>query len=367
MLRPFALALTLVATPALASVIETSAGPMRIEPVLQGLDEPWGVAFLPDGDVLVTERGGRLVLGSAGKQVAVTGGPQVRAVGQGGLLDVLIPRDFADSREVWLAFAAGEGNRAATAIGKGRLAEDRRRIDGFETLWVGDMAGGGRHFGARLAEAPDGTIWLGTGDRGTGPEGMAAQDPGSSIGKVLAFRRDGTPLPPARDGWAAGVQSIGHRNIQGMGFDAQGALWAAEHGARGGDEVNRIEPGRNYGWPAISYGTDYDGSKIGTGTAAPGMEQPALVWDPSMAPSGLVAYDAPLIAPWQGSLFVGSLKFGYIARLDPARGWAEEQIEAPETGRVRDVRQGPDGALWFLSVTEGALFRMAPAAPDTSG
>jgi aldose sugar dehydrogenase len=364
MLRALALALTLTAAPALATVVATSAGPMRIDPVLTGLDEPWGLAFLPGGDVLVTERGGRLVLGSGGSQVAVTGGPQVRAQGQGGLLDVLIPRDFATSREVWLTYAAGGRAGAATAIGKGRLSADNRRIDGFQTLWTGDPASGGRHFGARLAQAPDGTIWLATGDRGTGPDGMAAQDPASSIGKVLAFRRDGTPLPPARAGWAPGVQSIGHRNIQGLGFDARGRLWAAEHGARGGDEVNRIQPGRNYGWPRISYGTDYDGSRIGSGTTAPGLEQPAHVWDPSMAPSGLVAWSGGLVPAWTGALFVGSLKFDHIARLDPARAsgteMAQEIIESPETARVRDVRQGPDGALWFLSVGNGALYRMAP-------
>lgn len=365
MFRALVLALALTADPALATVVQTSAGALRIDPVLTGLDEPWGVAFLPGGDVLVTERGGRLVLGSAGKSAAVTGGPQVRAQGQGGLLDVLVPRDFATTREVWLSFSVGNRAGAATAIGKGRLSADNRQIEGFQTVWTGDAAPGGRHFGARLAQAPDGTIWLGTGDRGTGPDGMAAQDPAGSIGKVLAFRRDGTPLPPARAGWAPGVQSIGHRNIQGMVFDAGGRLWAAEHGARGGDEVNLIQPARNYGWPAISYGTDYDGSRIGSGTAAPGLEQPAHVWDPSMAPSGMAAGSGDLMPTWRGSLFVGSLKFDHIARLDPARasgtGMAQEIIEAPETSRVRDVRIGPDGALWFLSVGNGALYRMAPS------
>jgi len=364
MLRALMFALTLAASPALATVVQTTAGPMRIEPVLTGLDEPWGVAFLPGGDVLVTERDGRLLLGAAGRTAAVSGGPDVRAQGQGGLLDVLVPRDFATSREVWLSFAVAGAGGAATALGKGRLSVDNRQLDGFQTLWAGDMARGGRHFGARLAEAPDGTIWLGTGDRGTGPDNQAAQDPASTIGKVLAFRRDGTPLAPARAGWAPGVQSIGHRNIQGMAFDSRGRLWAAEHGARGGDEVNLIQPARNYGWPAISYGTDYDGSRIGTGTSAPGLEQPAHVWDPSMAPSGLAPWGGGQMAQWRGSLFVGSLKFDHIARLDPASAsgttMAQEIIGSPETARVRDVRQGPDGALWFLSVGNGALYRMAP-------
>ncbi|MDP2083599.1 MAG: PQQ-dependent sugar dehydrogenase [Gemmobacter sp.] len=360
MLRALTLAFSLIAAPAFATVVDTSAGQVKISAVVTGLVEPWGVAFLPDGAILVTERGGRLLRVDGGLPQEVSGGPQVRAAGQGGLLDVLVPRDFADTREVWLSYATGTRAGAATAIGRGRLSADGARLEQFETLWSGDVASGGRHFGARLAEAPDGTIWLGTGDRGTGPRGMAAQDPASSIGKVLAFRRDGTPLPAAGPGWAPGVQSLGHRNVQGLGFDRQGRLWSAEHGARGGDEVNLIAPGLNHGWPIISHGTDYDGSAIGTGAEAPGMEQPAHMWDPSIAPSGLAAYDASLIPQWRGSLFVGSLKFDLIARLDPARGMAEERIEAPETARVRDVRQGPDGALWFLSVGNGALYRMAP-------
>lgn len=360
MLRILTLALSLAAAPALATTVQTTAGAMKISPVVTGLNEPWGLAFLPDGGLLVTERGGRLLRVADGRAVPVAGGPQVRVAGQGGLLDVLVPRDFATSREIWLTYAEGSRSASATAMGRGRLSADGTRLEGFETLWAGDPASGGRHFGARLAEAPDGTIWLGTGDRGTGPGGQAAQDPASSIGKVLAFRRDGTPLPAARSGWAPGVQSIGHRNVQGLGFDAQGRLWSAEHGARGGDEVNLIEPGLNHGWPVISHGTDYDGSAIGTGSAAPGMEQPSHMWDPSIAPSGLTAYDAALVPQWRGSLFVGSLKFGHISRLDPARGMAEERIEAPETARLRDVRQGPDGALWFLSVGNGAVYRMAP-------
>jgi len=360
------LALCLLALVACAGVpqatraLDTSAGQMRIEPMLRGLDQPWGIAFLPDGDVLVTERDGRLLLGSAGKAAAIGGVPGVWADGQGGLLDVLVPRDFGRSREVWLAFSVGQGNQAATAMGRGRLSEDRLNLESFETLWVGDMASGGRHFGARMVEGLDGTIYLATGDRGTGPSGQQSQDGNSTIGSVLAFARDGTPKPPARQGWAPGTISIGHRNIQGAALDGQGALWTHEHGARGGDEINRITPGFNYGWPVISYGRNYNGARIGTGTEAPGMEQPAYYWDPSIAPSGLAIYQGDLIPGWRGHFFVGSLNSDMIIRLDPANGFAEERLRSPETGRVRDVREGPDGAIWFLSVTDGTLYRMAP-------
>lgn len=350
----------LAGAPVQASEVQTSAGPLIIAPVATGFDEPWGFGFLPDGSVLVTERGGRLLRVVEGTSTPVQGAPKVQAGGQGGLLDVMIPRDFATSREVWLSYSIAVRGGSATAMGRGRLSADGQRLERFETLWTGDPAQGGRHFGARLAEAPDGTIRLATGDRGTGPTGMQAQDPATSIGKVMGFTRAGNPLP-APDGWAPGVVSIGHRNIQGAAFGPDGSFWVAEHGAKGGDEVNRVEPGRNYGWPAISYGVNYNGDAIGTGTTAPGMEQPSHYWDPSMAPSGLAVWTGGQMPGWTGSLLVGSLKFDHIARLDPAQGFAEELIAAPETGRVRDLRQGPDGALWFLSVTNGALYRMAPA------
>lgn len=366
MFRPLLIAAALLApftvpNGALATVVETSAGRLQITEMISGLEEPWALAFLPDGGVLVSERDrARLNLWRDGRLVALTGVPAVRHGGQGGLLDVMVPRDFATSREVWLTYSLSFRGDGATAMGRGRLNAEGTALEGFQLLWSGTPAGGGRHFGARLAEAPDGTIWLGTGDRGTGPGGQQAQDPGSSIGKVMAFDRAGKPLP-ARPGWAPGVASLGHRNIQGAAFDANGQFWVIEHGARGGDELNRIEPGLNYGWPVIAYGVNYIGTRIGTGTHAPGMEQPVHYWDPSIAPSGLAIHPGDGLLPeWGGSLLLGSLKFDHIVRLDPARGFAEERIAAPETGRVRDVRIGPDGAVWFLSVTRGAAYRIAP-------
>jgi glucose/arabinose dehydrogenase len=348
--------------PAQAAALESSAGVLSVTAMARGLEEPWGLAFLPDGRFLVTERGGRLTLHSAGGGAGqrIRGLPEVAASGQGGLLDVMVPRDFASSREVWLSFAQPLDGGAATAVGKGRLSADERRLEGFETLYAGDPAGGGRHFGARLVEGRDGTVFLTTGDRGTGPEGQEAQDPGRVEGKVIRLNRDGTPAT-ALPGWRAGVFSRGHRNMQGAALDGQGRLWVVDHGARGGDELNRVDEGANYGWPVISYGVNYNGSPIGRGTAVAGMEQPVLYWDPSIAPSGLMIYDGAMFPEWQGDFFTGSLKFDYLARLDAGAGLAEERIEGPETARVRDVRQAPDGSIWFLSVGEGAVFRLSRA------
>ena len=354
-------AVALALTPAAhATPRATSLGEVSVTAVATGLDEPWGLAFLPDGRFLVTERDGRLTLfsadGGAGQPVA--GLPEVAATGQGGLLDVMIPRDFSTSREVWLTFAHPSGGGAATAVGKGRLSEDGTRIEGFATLYAGEPTRGGRHFGARLVEGRDGTIFLTTGDRGTGPDGMQAQDPGRIEGKVVHLNRDGSPAT-ALPGWRPGVLSVGHRNPQGAALDAQGRLWLVEHGAQGGDELNLVREGANYGWPVISYGENYNGDRIGIGTQAQGMEQPAHYWDPSIAPSGLMIYDGAMFPEWRGDVFSGSLKFDYLSRLDPDESYAEERITLPETGRVRDVRQAPDGSIWFMSVHEGAVFRLA--------
>ena len=349
----------LAAPPAMASDLTTSAGPVTIRPVVTGLAEPWGMDFLPDGRLVLTERDGRLLLVDGGKAEPVAGTPEVWAEGQGGLLDVLIPRDFATSREVWLTYAAPVPGGGATAVGKGRLSEDGSTLEGFTRLWVGKGSGSGRHFGSRLAEGPDGTVYLTTGDRGTGPDGLAAQDPMRPEGKVIALTRDGQPAVTL-SGMAPGVFSLGHRNAQGMTFDADGTLWLVEHGAKGGDEVNRIEAGRNYGWPVISYGENYNGQAIGEGQEKPGMEQPLHYWDPSIAPSGLMVYQGELFPDWRGDIFTGSLNSDYLSRLDPEAGFSEERLAAPETGRVRDVIEAPDGSIWFLSVIDGAVYRIDP-------
>lgn len=350
---------------AVADVLQTSAGRMTISPVMQGLDEPWAIDFLPDGSFLVTERDGRLLLIRDGVSQLVEGTPEVYAEGQGGLLDVMVPRDFATSREVWLSFAGPASGGAGTAAGKGKLSEDGARLVEFETVFQGDAFPGGRHFGSRLVEMTDGTIALTTGDRGTGPRGMEAQDPRSAAGKVILLNRDGSPAI-SRDGWLPGAFSLGHRNIQGAALDLTGRLLTVEHGARGGDELNAPEAGANYGWPVISYGRNYNGDPIGIGPALQGMQQPLHYWDPSIAPSGLMVYSGRLVPEWQGDIFFGSLNSDFLGRLDPdaagQTGYAEERLSASETGRVRDVVEAPDGSIWFLSVSEGAVFRLAPGS-----
>ncbi|MFN3846688.1 MAG: PQQ-dependent sugar dehydrogenase [Paracoccaceae bacterium] len=363
---PFGVACILALPLAAQSTVETSAGQMQITPVATGFDEPWAIGFLPGGAILVTERNGRLHLVRDGIASLVSGTPEVFAEGQGGLLDVMIPHDFAQTREVWLSFSTSVGGGAATAVGKGRLSEDGATLEGFQTLYSGDAARGGRHFGSRIVESGDGTVFITAGDRGTGPGGMQAQDPALVEGSVIHLNRDGSPATTL-DGWRPGVFSKGHRNAQGATLGPDGALWLVEHGARGGDEVNRVEAGKNYGWPVISYGVNYNGASIGEGTAQDGMEQPLHYWDPSIAPSGMIVYSGALVPEWAGHIFTGSLNTSFLSRLDPSlpadTGFAEERIAADETGRVRDVREAPDGSIWFVSVIDGAIYRMAPAEP----
>ncbi|TCM81492.1 PQQ-dependent sugar dehydrogenase [Rhodovulum steppense] len=345
-----------------ARALDSSAGPLRIETVATGLSEPWAIGFLPDGSVLVTERGGRLVRIADGVAAEVAGLPDVAAVGQGGLLDLLVPRDFAESREIFLSYAKRQGRGEGTALGVGRLSEDGTRLEGVREIFaMAPGARGGRHFGSRIVEGPEGHLFLTIGDRG---EDRSAQDLARHEGSVLRLNRDGT-VPGdnpfvGQPGARPEIWSYGHRNPQGAALDLEGRLWVNEHGARGGDEVNLIEKGANYGWPVISYGRHYSGRKIGEGTAKPGMEQPVHYWDPSIAPSGLMIYSGALWPEWRGHLFSGSLNSGFLSRLDPDSGFAEERLEAPQTGRVRDLREGPEGAIWFLSVTDGALYRLLP-------
>ena len=343
----------LLGGPLSAETLDTSAGRVRIDAVVQGLDTPWAIGILPGGAVLVTERGGDLVLVEDGQSRKVSGVPRVRASGQGGLLDITIPRDFESTREILLTYSRPMSGGAGTALAVGRLSPDGSRLTQVRTLF--QMSRGsraGRHFGSRVVEARDGTLFITIGDRG---EGDLAQDLSVHNGSIPADN----PFV-GQTGARPEIWSYGHRNPQGAALDAQGRLWTAEHGARGGDEVNLIGKGNNYGWPVISYGVNYNGSAIGEGTARAGMEQPRHYWDPSIAPSGLLVYSGRLWPEWEGDLFVGSLKFDYIARLDGDPLAEREQIKAGTTGRVRDIVEGPDGAIWFISVTDGAVYRMVP-------
>jgi len=355
----------LSATPAASQSFETSAGPVAVERVAGPFEHPWAVAFLPGGAKLVTERGGTLWhLGPVGARQSVAGLPEIAAVGQGGLLDVVAARDFAKTRTVFLTYAAPDGGATRTTLAKARLGAEGARLTDLAVLWQQDPAiDSGRHFGSRVVEALDGTLWVTVGDRGNRP---LAQHRDKMIGKVIRVARGGSAPPDnpfvgadARDP----IWSIGHRNPQGAAMDAEGRLWTVEHGAKGGDEINRPEAGRNYGWPEISYGTHYSGRPF-PGTHAPGMEQPVYYWDPSIAPSGMAIYSGRLWPEWAGDIFVGALKFQLIARLERTGDsiTGEERLFEDAYGRIRDVREGPDGALWYLTdEPNGALYRVTPA------
>ena len=316
----------------------------KITEIASGLKGPWSIGFLPDGEVLVTEKRGKLWrIGADGKRDEISGLPASEDKGQGGLFDVLPARDFAISGRIYLSYAkAGEG----TAVSMARLEGDRL-VGVTEIFEMQTDSTGGRHFGGRLAEAADGALFLTMGDRG---DRAAAQDPARHNGTIVR-------IDPGR---GTAVFTKGHRNPQGLAFDLGGQLWAHEHGARGGDEINRIDKGKNYGWPIIAYGTHYSGAKIGEGTAKDGFEQPVFYWDPSIAPSGLAIHSGNNWPAMAGRFLVGSLKFDHIAVM--AAGGSEQvgKIETRETRRVRDVREGPLGGIWFLSEERGALYRIAP-------
>ena len=325
--------LALISSPALA--LDAARGDVTVTPVATGLEEPWAVAPMPDGGLLVTERDGAIQLIRDGRARRVSGAPRVVARGQGGLLDITLARDFANTRTLFLTYSKPQRGGSGTALAAAELSADGSRLENLRDLFVSAPGGTtGRHFGSRVVEARDGTLFVTIGDRGDRP---SAQDLTLHNGSIVRVNRDGT-VPndnPFVD--AAGVLpeiwSYGHRNPQGAGLDARGTLWTAEHGARGGDEVNRVQKGANFGWPVISYGVHYSGGKIGQGTTAPGMEQPAHYWDPSIAPSGLIVYQGNMFPEWKGDMFVGSLKFSYISRLDVSgtRVREVEQLDSDET------------------------------------
>lgn len=336
---------------------------LRVERVADGLEHPWGLAFLPDGGMLVTERPGRLLrLAPDGSRTRLAGVPEVHARGQGGLLDVLAAPEGGALR-IWLAFAEPAPRGASrTAVATGILGAEA--LAGAEVIFRQNVAGTtDRHYGCRLVLAPDGMLFVAMGDRGTAE---AAQDVASHIGKVVRLRPDGAlpeDNPDFGPGAAPGLWSIGHRNIQGAAIrPADGSLWTIEHGARGGDELNRPLAGRNYGWPVITYGRAYSGLRIGEGTAKPGMEQPVHYWDPSIAPSGLCFLAGSLFADWEGQAVAGALAGRRIVRIRLEGDRVTEVADLLDGhGRIRDVRQGPDGALWFLTDhAEGGLFRVTP-------
>ncbi|MDQ2634826.1 MAG: PQQ-dependent sugar dehydrogenase [Pseudomonadota bacterium] len=354
-----------------SSMFQTEQIPIQAEIVADGLQNPWGMDFLPGGDVIVTERPGRVRLLSGGKlSEPVAGVPEVSARGQGGLLDIVAAPDFATSGLVFFSFSEPGRGGAGTAVARAKLVRDgaSARLEDVQTIFSMERkTDTGRHFGSRLVFAPDGTLFVTTGDRG---ERDRAQDMQDHAGAVIRINTDGS-IPadnPSPDGakYLPEIWSKGHRNPQGATWDpVLGGLLTVEHGDAGGDEVNHPEAGRNYGWPVISYGVTYSGEKIGVGTEAEGYEQPLFYWDPSIAPSGLASYQGDMFPEWKGDLIVGSLKFALVSRLDrddSGKILDEERMLEGEFGRIRDVNVAPDGSIWLLTdENDGQIIRLSRA------
>jgi len=347
----------------------------RTEVVVSGLSHPWSIAWLPDGSALVTERSGRLRVIRDGRldPVPVAGLPDILVSGQGGLLDVALHPDFATNRLVYFTFVTGTADANRTALGRGRL--DGGALRDTEVIFRNaDAKSGSQHFGSRIVWLPDKSLLMSVGDGGNPPTQFAgenirnqAQNPATHFGKILRLRDDGTPHPANPFAGQAGARpeiwTFGHRNVQGMTRDpVSGLVWANEHGSRGGDELNVIEGGGNYGWPVVTYSREYWGPWISDETSRPGIVEPRLVWTPSKAPSGLTFYTGEVYPQWKGDLFSGALKFAQVRRirLDGTRVVSEEKLTIGQ--RVRDVRQGPDGHLYLLTdEDDGALLRIVPA------
>lgn len=344
------------------------------ETVVSGLEHPWGIAWLPDGAALVTERPGRLRVIRDGllDSNPIPGVPEVLAYGQGGLLDVALHRRFAENRLVYLTFAEGTRESNRTAVARGRLEEDR--LEGVEVIFRNaDTKSDGQHFGSRLLWLPDGSLLVSIGDGGNPPISYRgenirnqAQNPGTHFGKVLRLMEDGKPHPgnpfADRPGARPEIWSLGHRNVQGLALDPlSGRVWGNEHGSRGGDELNILVGGSNYGWPAVTYSMEYWGPRISKETSRPGMADPKRVWTPSKAPSGLAYYTGDRYPGWRGSLFSGALKLGQIRRLTLDGDRVVDEDKLTIGARVRDVRQGPDGYLYVLTDEDnGRLLRILP-------
>lgn len=348
----------------------SSAGQLEVQTVATGLVNPWSLAFLPDGRMLVTERPGRIRLVTQQGQLSppLKGVPDAWASGQGGMLDVLLDKSFARNATIYFCFAERAAGGGRTAVARAKLNDGNGRLDEVEIIFQqqGPLSSG-NHYGCRIAQASDGNLFVILGDHFSSRD--EAQNLGNHLGKLIRIAPDGSapkdnPFVGRADAKPE-IWSLGHRNGQGLAVNpTTGDLWEIEHGPRGGDEVNIIAKGKNYGWPVIGYGIDYSGAKIHQGTAKPGFEQPVKWWVPSIAPSGMLFYTASLFPKWTGSLFTGALAGRMLVRLslegDTITG--EERLLQNLNERIRDVRQGPDGALWLLTDSStGRILRVAPA------
>ena len=352
-----------------ADVVRTEHGAVRLVPVAQGLEHPWGMAFLPDGRLLVTERPGRLRIVDPAGRVGppLAGVPEVDAKGQGGLLDVALDPEFDHNRFVYLSYAEPREGGNGTSVARGRLTDG-----GLADLQVifrqQPTVAGGHHFGSRLVFGRDGRLFVTLGERNT--ERAKAQTLDNDIGKVVRIERDGK-VPAdnpfvGREGARPEIWSYGHRNVQGAALHpVTGELWTNEHGPKGGDELNRDLAGRNYGWPLVSYGVEYSGRTISESPTAPGIEPPVHYWVPSIATSGMLFYTGDAFPHWRGNVFVGGLRSKLVARLelDGDEVVHEERLlSGVVRDRVRDLEQGPDGLIYLLTdEANGRLLRLEPA------
>ncbi len=353
----------------IAALGPVAASQPRIQEVAGGLDHPWAVAFVEGGRFLVTERPGRMRIVEPGGRVGppLAGTPPVAAGGQGGLLDVVADAAFERNRQLFFCYSEPGPGGNSTALARARLSPDRSRLEDVQVIFSQKPKVASQlHFGCRIVEARDGTLFLTLGERYSRRDDAQRLD--NHHGKIVRLTKDGKPAPgnpfATRAGALPEIWSYGHRNVQGGTLSPDGQLWTHEHGPQGGDEVNLPQPGRNYGWPVVTFGENYGGGRIGDGsTAKQGMEQPLHHWVPSIAPSGMAFLTSDRYGPaWKGSLFVGSLKFRYLDRVELRDGRVAAEHKLFEgVGRVRDVRQGPDGLLYLLTDEDGGkLLRVTP-------
>jgi aldose sugar dehydrogenase len=349
----------------------SSAGQLEVQTVASGLVNPWSLAFLPDTRLLVTERPGRMRIVTTEGQLSppLKGVPEVWASGQGGLLDVIIDKSYAQNKTIYFCFAERAGGGGLTAVARARLNDANGSLDDVTIIFrqEGPLSSG-NHYGCRIVQANDGNLFVALGEHFSHRD--EAQNLGNHLGKLIRIAPDGSAPTDnpfvGREGAKPEIWSYGHRNEQGLAINpASGDLWEIEHGPRGGDEVNIIGKGRNYGWPVIGYGIDYNGAKIHESAVKSSMEQPIKYWVPSIAPSGMAFYTGKLFPKWTGSVFTGALAGKMLVRLS-LNGNAvtgEEHLLRNLHERIRDVRQGPDGALWLLTDSSaGRILRVTPAA-----
>jgi len=340
--------------------------------VIADFESPWAMTFLPDGRALVTEKAGEMILFDPknGTKIPVGGIPQSDSAGQGALMDVVLSPTFDDDKMVYFSFSEARDGVKGVALAKGRFnqaSDGATKLDDVAVIFrASPYVDGNGHYSGRIAFSPDGKYLFFT--NGERQKMDPAQDPKSTLGKVLRLNLDGTPAsgkPLAAKGFNPAIWSYGHRNLLGIAFDADGRLWEQEMGPKGGDEVNLIKPGLNYGWPKVSNGSHYDGRDIPDHAAGDGYEAPKVSWNPVISPGGLIYYSGDLFPQWKGSLFIGGLSSQSLVRVKLDGETASKADQWDMGARIREVEQGPDGALWLLEdggKSQGRLLKLTPAA-----